>query len=310
LNLAVDAYEVSLRERGNAAVSIARARAHLDKLLRLKAHGFRALTWLTAKRAASLYVQFRTEPTRFDRAPSADSHRNALAAGRSFGRFAKEQGWLPADPFAEVKPIGKRKRGKPQLGLDEARRLIETCMAERSRESIAVATGFLLGMNSAEVIGRQVRDLDHGGRVLRIRKGKNEHRVRALEVPDDLAAALRELARGRPSAAMLFGRTDLDRPTRHWLYHHCQRLCGVAKVPPVSPHGLRGTHSTIAMGAVATSHSVRAALTAAAGSLGHAPGSTITATTYIAPGAVEQAQARAVGNLLAASDYQRRSGES
>jgi len=48
---AVDAYEVSLRERGLAAVSVARTRAHLDALLQLEKLGGRMLTWLTPARA-------------------------------------------------------------------------------------------------------------------------------------------------------------------------------------------------------------------------------------------------------------------
>jgi integrase len=298
MTFAVDAYEVWQRERGLASTTITRDRAHLDKLLALARHGGRMLVWLTPARAAKLYESMRTAPTRLGKAPAVDSHRNGLAVGKAFGRFAAGRGWLPADPFANVKAIGRRKRGKPQLHVDETRKLLDACFAERSRSSIAVASCFLLGCGASEVVDRQVRDLDDGGRVLHVTRGKNRYRVRALEVPDDLKALLLELAGNRAGAAWLFGGSDLERPTRYWIYWHCRRLCRAAKVPEVSPHGLRGTHATIAMGAVATSHSVRAALAAAGASLGHAPDSPITGTTYVAPGAVDRAKQRAALGVI------------
>lgn len=291
MNLALDAYETSLRERDLASITIVRARAHLDKLLDVDRNGHKLLAWLTPKRAGQLYASIRAKF-------AVDTHRNALAAGRSFGRFANERGWLSADPFARVKPIGRRKRGKPQLTIDETRALLDACYAERSRESIAVACTFLLGAGASEVAHRQVRDLDDGGRVFHVTKGKNRYRVRSLEVPDELRPFLTELGAKRPSVAYLFAESEIERPSRYWIYYHCKRLCSIAKVPLVSPHGLRGTHSTIALGAVATTHSVAAALAAAGASLGHVPGSPITASTYVAPGAVEQATQRAALRVL------------
>lgn len=288
---ALDAYEVSLRERDLAGVTITRARAHLDKLLDVDRNGHRPLGWLTPRRAAELYVGLRADT-------AVDTHRNGLAAGKSLGRFCAERGWLPVDPFAKVKGIGRRKKGKPQLSIDESRRLRDVCLAEQSRESIAVATSVLFGCSASEVIGRQVRDLDDGGNVLHITKGKNRFRVRSLEVPDEIRGLLLELAKGRPGSAFLFGETDLERPTRHWLYWHCHRLCKAAKVPQVSPHGLRGTHATIALGTISTSRSVAAAIAAAGAGLGHAPGSPITATTYVAAGAVPAAEQRTFLRML------------
>lgn len=287
MSFALDTYEVSMRERGLAGSTITRARYHLDQLLASASNGGRMLSWLTPRRAAELYAKVRI-------GAAVDTHRNTLSVGKAFGRFAAERGWLLADPFAAVKPIGKRRRGKPQLHLDETRKLIDACIAEGSRESAAVATSVLLGCGASEVTQRQVRDLDDGGHVLHVTRGKNRFRVRSLEVPDVLRPLLLELAGKRAGAAHLFGTTDVDRPTRYWIYWHCKRLCRLAKVPLVSPHGLRGTHSTIAIGTVSTSHSVAAAIAAAGGSLGHAPGSPITASTYAAPGSVGAATQRTV----------------
>lgn len=199
---------------------------------------------------------------------------------------------MPADPFAKVKPIGRRNRGKPQLGLDETRKLQDVCVAERSRESAAVLASVLLGYNNTEVVNRQVRDLDDGGNVLHVTRGKNRYRVRSSEVPEPLRSMLLDLAKGRAAAAPLFGTGDLDRPSRHWIHYHAVRLCKLAKVPVVTPQGLRGTHSTIATKRAASSMHVAEALAEVQLGLGHAPGSPVTATTYVARGAVEAATQR------------------
>jgi integrase len=299
VTFALDGYETSLRERQLEHPTIVRARAHLDALFAVEKNGHKLLAWLTPKRAAALYNAYRTQPRKATkRVPSVDTHRNALAAGRAFGRFAAEKGWLPADPFEKVKAIGRRKKGKPQLGVDETRKLLDVCIAEGSRESLAVACTFLLGAGASEVTNRLVRDLDDNARLLHVTKGKNGYRVRSFEVPDEIRSKLAELAKGRAGAAYLFGETDLERPSRYWIHYHCRRLCGVAKVPLVSPHGLRGTHATIAHGHVSSSQHVVAALAAAASGLGHAPGSPITASTYIAPGAVDKAKQRAALRVL------------
>jgi integrase len=280
-----------MRERGLATETVDRARAHLETMLELPVNGHRPLTWLTTARAAALYEAVRKRY-------AVDTHRNGLAVARSFGRFVAKRGWLRASPFSGVVGEGARRRGKPQLWVDEARDLVDVCLAERTREAAAVVTGFLLGLSASEVVKRQVRDLDDRGRVLVITKSKNRYRDRRVEVPEELRELLLELTAGRPRGAYLFGAGDLDRPSRYWIYYHCRRLCAAARVPLVSPHGLRGSHSTIALGAVATSHSVRAALAAAGASLGHAPGSPITATTYVAPGAVAAASSRVTMRVL------------
>lgn len=268
---AVDAFEVLLRERGLAASSIARTRSHLDTLLRTAINGHRPLRWVTPRRAAELYQLVQ-------QGRAVDTHRNALAAGKAWGKFCVKRGWLLASPFAGVEPIGRRKRGKPQLHVDEARRLLETCLAERSRESIGVALALLLGLRASEVAHRQVRDLDDGGRLLWVPRGKTAAARRHLEVPEVLRPLLLELAAGRPAAAWLFGESDLERPSRHWTLYHVRRLCRAAGVPPVTAHGLRGTHATLATAAGATSHVV-------AGALGHT-------STAITEAAYSRAEAR------------------
>jgi integrase len=290
---AVDAFEVSQRERGLAPASVDRTRRHLNVLLGTQSDGHRPLGWLTTKRAAQLYDDVQV-------GHSVDTHRNALTAGKAFGKWCVKQGWLTTSPFEDVEPTGRRKRGKPQLHVDESRKLIDACLAENSRESLAVALTLLLGLRASEVAHRQVRDLDDSGRLLWIDKTKTEAGKRCLEVPEVLREHLLALAKDRPSASYLFGKGDLDRPTRFWLNHHTKRLCGVAKVPKLPPQSMRGTHATIATDAGSTSHVV-------AGALGHAS-TGVTKRHYIQAQALEASTQRAaqrvlVGNFSSETHY-------
>lgn len=283
LTYAVDAFEAALRDRGLVFVSQLRARAHLDTILRVSVNGHRPLAWLTPKRAVDLY-----ERVQVGRA--VDTHRNSLSVARKFGVWCTKRGWLPANPFADVEPVGKRKRGKAQLHVDEARKLIDTCLAEKSRESLAVALTLLFGMRATEAATRQVRDLDDGGRLIWIPKSKTPAGRRLSEVPEVIRGALVELAGDRPGAAYLFGETDLERPTRQWVYRNTRRLCKAAGVPIVPPHGLRGTHASVATAAGVTSHVVASAL-------GHASAA-ITESTYVRPGEIEAARTRAALKVI------------
>ncbi len=51
-----------------------------------------------------------------------------------------------------------------------------------------------------------------------------------------------------------------ERPDRQWAYYHVQRMCDLAAIPVVSPHGLRGLQSTISRMDGATAHQVAAQL--------------------------------------------------
>lgn len=253
LMLAVETFASSQRERGLRTDSVKRTEGHLRNLLQLETEGGRLLVWLTARRATECYESAQV-------GKAVDTHRNALAAGNAFGNWCKRRGWLPSNPFEDVVGVGRRKRGRPQLHLDEARKLLDACLSENSREGIAVAVALLLGARASEIAHRQVRDLDDAGRLLWIPSSKTSAGRRHLEVPEVLRTPLLALVKNREGSSWLFGTSELERPTRHWVLYHCKRLCGVAKVPVVTAHGLRGTQATLATAAGATAHMVSAAL--------------------------------------------------
>lgn len=235
------------------------------------------LRWVL-RHAAELYAAARKDA-------AVDTHRNALGAARRFVGWCIERGWLRENPFAKVKGLGRRRRGKPQLRIDEATRLVDACIDEWSAESAAVLCAFVLAMRADEVASRRVRDLDDGGRLLWIPDAKTPAGRRTLEVPEVLRPLLLELARGKEPAEGLFGER-----TRYWTYYHVQRLCKKAGVPVVPPHGLRGTHSTIADEAGITGHVIAAAM-------GHRTAA-VTRSNYIDVGRSRAAQSRrAIGRL-------------
>lgn len=279
IKAAVEAYVKSLIARGLKFATYDRAEDHLHRLLRVEVNGGRPIGWI-AKRGEQLYELAQEKS-------AVDSHRNALAAGKAFGRWCAKRGWLRADPFADVEGVGRRRRGKPQLRVDESRKLTALCLELGAKpEPVAVLAALLLGPRASEIVQRDVRDLDDNGSLLWIPDSKTEAGKRQLEIPWLLQPLLRELAKDRPGDAPLFLDRHGKRPTRWWLAYHCRALCGRAKVPTISPHGLRGTHSSLASRGGATGELVAA-------QLGHASPA-ITRRVYVRPEASQAASAEAV----------------
>ena len=140
---------------------------------------------------------------------AVDTHRNALAAAKAFGAWCVEQGWIRENPAAGVRPIGQRNRGKKQLRIDEARKLVELCLKKAnlgSEGAVSALTAFLMGMRVSEVTDRVVRDLDDNGKLLWIEVGKTKRPRRTLEVPALLQPYLLALAKDRAPDEQLITR--------------------------------------------------------------------------------------------------------
>lgn len=216
---------------------------------------------------------------------AADTHQNSLRDTRAMWAWLIKAGVTPANPWAKVDPVGKRKRGKPQLRVDEARRLMDYCVA-RQDEPGAVATmlAFLLAMRIGEIVALVGRDIDDGGRLVWIERGKSANARRALEVPPVLRPALVRMAAASGQIGRLFPYTS------NWVTYWTITLSAAAGVQRVTGHGLRGTHATLATDAGATSHVVAA-------QLGHgSPG--VTRDHYIAAGAEDRATAGRLAGVV------------
>jgi integrase len=218
---------------------------------------------------------------------AVDTHRNSLNTARSMWQFLLGKG--ASTPWDAVTGVGKRKKGKPQLTIDESRRFLSAAL-EHGDRGLAAAICLCLALRAGEVVAITGRDVDDGGRLVWIWDGKSENARRCLEVPEVLRPALQAIA----SEA---GDRRLFPYSRGWVGYWVGEIRTAANVRKVSPHGLRGTHATIAAAAGATGHLVAAAL-------GHA-GPEVTREHYIAPGAERSATARKLGTMFENRDPKR-----
>jgi len=278
--LAIDQYETWQKARGLKPNSYTTTRARLTKFL--GDVQFTALATLTEAKAKGIYDRWVVKsPT--------DTHRNMLVECRTFMRWCVSRGWIKRSPFEKVKGEGKRRRGKPQLRIDEARRWMATAMNLAASEPSAVAAMLTveLGMRASEVAGVAVRDLDDNGRLLWIAEAKTEAGRRTVEVTERLHPLLAALAAGKKGTEPLFGP---DR-TRYWVGYWVQRICELAKVPVVCAHSMRGLHATLSRVAGYTGHGVSA-------QLGHTS-TTVQERHYLQAGTVAAVEQRTALRVLA-----------
>lgn len=278
-----------MRQKGNKPKSVETTRGRIARLLADDMG--KPLQRLTEGRCASLYVKLQGQPI------SVDYHRNALNETRTFFNWcmSKPRQWMKRNPVAAVHGEGKRKAGKPQLRIDEARTFLTTCARIFGEGDIAGAIGMAalqLGARISEIVSRPVRDLDDDGWLLWIPDSKTAAGRRKLEIPAELRSILLKLAAGKAPHEPLFkGKRSGEHITRHTAFVMVKRACSLAGVPPISPHGLRGTHASIARDSGVTPNVVAAAI-------GHTSYEAVTARNYVAPGTDERVRARAVMNVL------------
>jgi hypothetical protein len=64
----------------------------------------------------------RFRETKYGKPLAEDSHRNILAEAKTFLKWCTGKGYLRGNPLEGVQGTGKRRHGKPQLRIDEARK--------------------------------------------------------------------------------------------------------------------------------------------------------------------------------------------
>lgn len=219
---------------------------------------------------------------------AVDTHRNVLVQVRTFLEWSVKKTWIEKNPLDGVQGIGRRRHGKPQLRIDEARKWMAKAVeaADQGKVGAVVAmAALLLALRASEILKRQVRDLDDDGRLLWIEDTKTEAGRRTLEVPTVLCGYLVRLAKNRQPTDLLFGNHDRGF-VRRWV----QRICTAANVPPVCAHSMRGLHSTLSR-----EHGITGEVVATA--LGHLD-KRITERSYTRPEAISNAQQRRVLAVL------------
>ena len=285
----LEEYLRNLVERGVSQDTADKVRRMLRPFLPLA----EPLTAIDAERAAQMYFD-ETKRTKSNGEPIAnDSHHLLLRRVKHFYKWAISRRYITQNPFAEVSPIGRPKRGKQQLRIDEARKLVSVAI-ERARTLDAGSTAILmqifLGLRPTEALVRVVRDLDDEGRVLWVPFGKTSNAKRRLQVPDALREVLLLHAKGKPADAPLLGNPEEPFHTRDIIRYRLKLLCQQLGLPTVCPHSLRGLNATLALDAGATAQHVAAAL-------GHASFTT-TARHYADASSVANVGLRRVADLL------------
>ncbi len=281
---ALDAYQRYLTvDKGNKPKSYTETIRRLKKffpILKLE------LDLLTAKTCQGYYDVLSAEL-------AADSHRNMLAEARTFLRWCVGKRWMARNPLDGVVGVGKRRSGKPQLRIDEARKWIARALelADAGEDgAVAALMALLLGMRCSEIVNRQVRDVDDAGRLLWIPDSKTDAGKRTVEVPAALIPRLVALTTGRTGEALLFpgrtgkGRGRGPRRDRKWPTTWVSEIAEQVGVPHVSAHGMRGLHATLAAERGVTGQLVATAL-------GHETYET-TARSYATRGSVDGARRR------------------
>jgi integrase len=243
---AVEKYEAFLKEKGNKPRSIDQTIWRVKRFFDVTDEDDGgALSTLSSKTVAAMYDTLAG-------VLAVDTHRNVLAETKSFLKWCVGRRWLRENPLDGVQGKGRRKHGKPQLRIDEARKWDATAMAMAETEPGAVAAlaALYMGLRASELVERQVRDVDDGCSVLWIPETKTEAGRRRVRIPEQLRVHFQRMVEGKDPEAWLFiGRYHKKRNChryRKWVANWTARICVAAKVPKVCAHSLRGLHGTLA----------------------------------------------------------------
>lgn len=209
-----------------------------------------------------------------------------LGVATRFFAWAQEAEIVLGNPFSSVRCDVEVKRGKPKLRVNASKQLLAHLAADVSLEATAVLTAFALALRASSVVDLVAADLDDDGHLLWIVRDKTPAGNREIEIPDALRERLLPLAEGKAPQDKLF-----PGKTRYWLHYHAVRLCKIAGVPRVTPHGLRGSGATNAV-------RVCGSLADVARAIGHADGGATLKRHYLGGGALESARGRAVAEML------------
>ena len=316
---AIDEYAAFLKAKGNKEAGRNETIRRIGVFLENEIKEERSVRGIGDDEAAQIYRRFMTTPRVRRRLleadgtpavdgggkpvfelvpPSVDYQRNTLAEVRTFFTWCATppQKLAEANPFATVKGEGMRNAGKPQPRIDDARvfheRALEKLEHQRSGWEGALAALLLLygGPRASELTTRVVDDVDDGGALIRVVRGKTRKARRALPVPAFLRPYLNRLIEGRARSEPLFVARTNGFHDRSWPTDQVQAICGELGIPPITAHGLRGFNgSMLAEQGVAIELIQR--------HLGHEHAST-TMRNYVAAESVEKAKQQRVLHVL------------
>jgi integrase len=144
-------------------------------------------TTITPKQMEDAYERLRGKITKYKRVASVATQQEALTWTKCFFRWLKEKGYVTKDPVAHIRPVGKRKKRKPQIETytelfkfrDRAFALAEG----GDRVALGVLVSLYNGPRSGEVRAIEARDVDQiGGNRVVIDGTKTENAYRSIRV--------------------------------------------------------------------------------------------------------------------------------
>jgi integrase len=278
----LDLYEKHLASNGTKPSTLVTARFRLRGLLK-SCLGTPVKDIKTSK-AEILYRRYAE-----GRAP--DTHHGALMLAKACFEWGRKRKHISSNPWLDIDPIGRKRRRKAQLRLDEARRLTQHLvgLADTDDGALGVLLALVLGLRAHEVVGIEKRDLDDGGKVLHVAKSKTHAGERPVVLPSMVRDPLLKRAQLRSGKLLPY--------QRGWVRDNAKRFCRAAGVPEVCAQALRGTNATFAMEAGMAPELV-------ARSLGHTS-SAVTKASYALHGAGRSvAVGRIVDRLALPDDVQ------
>lgn len=301
---AIGEYLDDMRERGLRAKSIASTDHRLRTFFQVttsfnggllsevtQARG-RALLEATKTRTRKVWVRGghanRKKLHQEDRVTprSVDYRAGMLAESKTFLNWCADRGYVKRrndeTPLDGLAVKGKRRKGKPQLRLDETIIWERAELADGSKRAIAAVLTYYFATRSGETLALVRRDIDRGGTVAEVADSKTESGKRRVEIPPHLQPLVAEIVKGLAPDAPLFPGINTG-----MLRRHVAQVCKRAGVPVVCTQALRGMHTTVA-GEIGVTGPMIAA------QLGHADDGQTAAAHYSAPGAVERGKQRRV----------------
>ena len=227
---------------------------------------------------------------------------------RALFEYGVEQQWVRSNPFAGLPmPKVKVRKGKKQLRLDQSRLFKKVALEEiRTPDSRARAKGIPVcvttlllalaassGCRIGELLDCEVQDLDNGGTLLWIDRGKTKNARRYIDVVDYLQPFVGLLAKGRAAQAPLFPSHVKTKhgeaaPTKTSVLKKLKLLLRRANLPEVCTHSLRGTFMSITAPRLGLSREYAAAV-------GHGDSGQTAQSSYMSAEARQELRQRSLG---------------
>lgn len=279
LDRLLDRFEAYMTDKGNETRSIQTAMKRLYSWF----DGSEIITEITPKVLQKIY-------NKRVKSCAVDTQRNELNQCKTFFRWIVKQKILKDNPALEIEPQGKRKTGKDQLRIDEARRWMEVAATRANggdKGAVAAMISLYIGARANEIVSRRVRDIDDNCRLFWIPSSKTESGKRIVEVNEFLQPFLKMLIEGKKSWDYLFPTEHNSKKGHVWesyVNRNVQSICDEAGVQKVCAHSMRGLHATLAEEYGVTGHAI-------AKSIGHV-NIGVTHNHYTAKGTVENMRAK------------------